>query len=170
MLILRMRSRSWAWLQGLTPTTPLQRNHHDLSSVMAKIISQFPANVLIHTGVLETAGTILLCYGLAVGFGHVPAWLPMISDCAVQSPEKYPFRLGLVIGASLLALEVLCVYMADKSYSRNKFCLVVGVAASTGLGIVGVVNEKECDPVHSSKHSLYKCGVYHSNFLRGRTG
>ena len=80
----------------------------------------------------------------------------MISDCAVDSPEKYFFRLGLVVGASLLALEVICVYLADKSYSRNELCLVIGVAASAGLGVVAVVNEKECYPVHISKRRFVK--------------
>ena len=131
------------------------RNKHYHVSKMAKIISKFPANILIHVGVLEVAGTILLCYALAVLLGHVPAWLPMISDCAVESPEKYLFRLGLVVGASLLALEVFCVYLADRSYSRNEFCLVIGVAASAGLGVVGVVNEEECNPVHTCKRSLF---------------
>ena len=127
---------------------------------MAKIISKFPANILIHAGALEVAGTILLCYALAVLFGHVPAWLPMISDCAVQSPEKYLFRLGIVLGASLLAYEVIFVYLADKSYSRNEFCLVIGVAASTGLGVVGVVNEKEWYLVHTGKRLLCKFNTH----------
>lgn len=57
-----------------------------------KVLSQVPVNVFIHVSALVITLTIFLCYGIAVGLGHVKAWLPMISDCAVLPPEKYPFR------------------------------------------------------------------------------
>ncbi len=116
-----------------------------------QILAKVSMTALIHAAALETLGTILLCYGLAVGLGHVPAWLPMISDCAVLSPEKYPFRLGLVVGAALLATQVAMTYSADKPYSKSKTSLVLGLVASLGLGIVGVVNEQECNAVHSGQ-------------------
>ena len=105
----------------------------------------------VHLAVGETLGTILLCYGIAVGYGHVPAWLPMISDCAVEAPEKYPFRLGIIVGAALLGVEVLLVFFADKNFSKNRFCLVVGILSSAGLGIVGAVNEVENNIIHSGQ-------------------
>ena len=41
----------------------------------------------IQTGVFGIS-TIAICYTLFVVLGHGPAWLPMISDCAVTPPEK----------------------------------------------------------------------------------
>ena len=118
------------------------------------ILSKIRAPVLIHTAVLVNLGTIILCYVLAVVNGHVPPWLPMISDCAVFPPEKYPFRLGIVLGASLLAVQAVTKYYADKTQPYSKLCAVLGVVASTGLAVVGVVNEKENDDIHDSEMSV----------------
>ena len=95
--------------------------------------------------------TIFVCYGIAVSLGHVPAWLPMISDCAVLPPEKYIFRLGMVIGSVFLAMDSILIYNADKSYSHSKLGMVLGIVAPAALSIVGVVNEEENNSVHSSK-------------------
>ena len=94
--------------------------------------------------------TIFVCYGVAVYLGHVPAWLPMISDCAVLPPEKYIFRLGIVTGAIFLAIEAKLIYHADSSFTYSKSGLILGIIASIGLAIVGVVNEKENNSIHSS--------------------
>ncbi len=118
---------------------------------MDVIIGKVKAPLLVHLAVLETLGTILLCYGTAVVLGHVPAWLPMISDCAVSAPEKYPFRLGLITGAILLEVVVVLAYNADKGFSNNKKCLVFGSIASFAIGVVGSVNEEENNTVHSSE-------------------
>ncbi len=119
-----------------------------------QVLSKVSLAVFIHTAALVMLGTIFLCYGLAVGLGHVPAWLPMISDCAVLSPEKYPFRLGFVVGAALIATQVVMTYNADRPYSKSKTSLILGLVASLGLAIVGVVNEQECNPVHSGRLRL----------------
>lgn len=113
-----------------------------------KILNTWPSSLLVHGGVLEMLFTILLCYTLAVVNGHVPAWLPMISDCAVYAPEKYPFRLGVVVGASLLAVQAVTTYIANKSSALAKPMAVIAVVASAGLATVGVVNEKENDNIH----------------------
>ena len=118
------------------------------------ILASWTAATLIHVGVVETLGTIILCYVLAVVNGHVPPWLPMISDCAVLAPEKYPFRLGIVVGASLLAVQAVTKYYADKTQPYSKLCAVLGVVASTGLAVVGVVNEKENNDIHDSEMSV----------------
>ena len=94
--------------------------------------------------------TIFVCYGIAVYLGHVPAWLPMISDCAILPPEKYLFRLGIVTGAIFLAIESKLIYHVDQSFSYSKFGLIMGTMAPCGLAIVGVVNEKENNGIHSS--------------------
>lgn len=113
------------------------------------VISSIPMVIVTHFGALETLGTVLLCYTLAVSLGHVPAWLPMISDCAVQPPEKYPFRLGLVVSSMVLGLNTVVVYYSDRAFSKSKLCLILGTVASAGLSIVAVVNEKENNTVHS---------------------
>ena len=107
---------------------------------------------------VSTFGTILLCYGLAVGLGHVPAWLPFISDCAVEAPEKYPFRMGIVVGAFLLGFEVVAVYNSDRKFSKDKTCLYLGCIASFGLAVVGVVNEKEDNFIHTCESLDVVCG------------
>lgn len=63
-----------------------------------------------------------------------------------------PYRYGFVVEALLLAVETVIIYNANKAYSKSKTCLVLGVTGAFCIGVVGVVNEQECNPVHSSKH------------------
>lgn len=104
--------------------------------------------VTVVAGVLGL-GTILLCYGLAVHYKHVPVWLPMISDCALKPPEKYPFRLGLVTTSLLVALEGLVIYLA--AVPRSRAALGLSTAACLLLSVVGVVNSQEASKVHSGE-------------------
>ena len=121
--------------------------------ITMKILASWSSVAIVHGGVLEVLFTILLCYTLAVVNGHVPVWLPMISDCAVYSPEKYPFRLGIVIGAALLSVQAITTYFVNKDSSRlAKPMAVMAVVASAGLAVVGVVNEKEDNFVHTCKN------------------
>ena len=113
------------------------------------VLGQLPATAFVHACGLVFSVTILLCYGLAVGYGHVPAWLPMISDCAVQPPEKYPFRVGIIFGASLIAAQVLLVF--GESKQRSRCSLVMGLIGAFCLSVVGAVNEDENNTVHSSE-------------------
>ena len=115
------------------------------------IISKVPLNIFIHVAALVMVATILLCYTLAVSLGHVPAWLPMISSCAVEAPEKYLFRWGFVVGATLLAAQCVMLYAADKPYSKSKLSLILGTVASLSLSVIGVVNEKEDGLLHGSE-------------------
>ena len=115
------------------------------------IISKVPLSTFIHVAALVMVTTILLCYTLAVSLGHAPAWLPMISDCALEAPEKYLFRWGFVVGAALLAVQCAMVYAADKPYSKSKLSLILGTVASLSLSVIGVVNEKEDLLVHDSE-------------------
>ena len=66
--------------------------YFNFALVEMKVLTQVPVNLFIHVSALVITVTIFLCYGIAVALGHVKAWLPMISDCAVLPPEKYPFR------------------------------------------------------------------------------
>lgn len=113
------------------------------------VLGQLPATAFVHACGLVFSATILLCYGLAVGYGHVPAWLPMISDCAVHPPEKYPFRVGFILGASLMAAEVVLVFGAAKQ--RSRCSLALGLIGALCLSVVGAVNEDENNTVHSSE-------------------
>ena len=114
------------------------------------VIAKEPLRTWVVQGASVILTTIFVCYGVAVYLGHVPAWLPMISDCAVLPPEKYFFRLGMVTGAIFLAIDSKLIYHADKSFTYSKTCLILGIIASIGLSIVGVVNEKENNTIHSS--------------------
>lgn len=116
-----------------------------------EILAKLPASVLVHVGVIETISTVLLCYALAVVNGHVPIWLPMISDCAIEAPEKYPFRLGIIIGGFLLALQSVVTYNANKTSQLATTKVVLAIIASAGLAVVGAVNSKEDNTVHSCK-------------------
>lgn len=118
---------------------------------MMIVLGKISVNLFIHFGALVFLGTILLCYILAVSLHHVPAWLPMISDCAVLAPEKYPFRWGFMVGSTLLGVQSLLIYGADKPYSKSKLALFTGVVAAFCLSVVGVVNEEEDNTIHSGK-------------------
>lgn len=118
---------------------------------MMIVLGKISVNLFIHFGALVFLGTILLCYILAVSLHHVPAWLPMISDCALLAPEKYPFRWGFMVGSALLGVQSLLIYGADKPYSKSKLALFTGVVAAFCLSVVGVVNEEEDNIIHSGK-------------------
>ncbi|XP_019853160.1 PREDICTED: DNA damage-regulated autophagy modulator protein 1-like [Amphimedon queenslandica] len=111
-------------------------------------LGQVNALQILHFAVFEIFLTILVCYVLAVAFGHVPIWLPMISDCAVKSPEKYFFRIGVVFGASLIGIQSFIVYYANKDKQYSFFELLLALIGSVSVGIVGVVNEEENPPIH----------------------
>ena len=115
------------------------------------VLGTLQLSVLFHTGVLVIAGTILLCYVLAVSLRHVPVWLPMISDCQVFPPEKYFSRWGILVGAALLGAQNVLIYGANKSYSKSKASLVLGLVAAFCLSVVAVVNEAENNTIHSGK-------------------
>lgn len=111
-------------------------------------LSKLPAPTIFTVATLETVATFLCCYLLAVAYGHVQPWLPTISDLGVEAPEKYPFRLGLVLGCSLMAGEMALVYYAGKPYSKSNAALALSSAASLSLAIAVVVSEKEDSAVH----------------------
>ncbi len=116
------------------------------------VLGGVKVNLLVHLATIVGLGTIILCYCIALALGHVKLWpVPMISDCAVSPPEKYPFRLGIVTAAWLMALENVFIFLAG--VPRSKIALGLGLVACLGLGVVGVVNEKEASKVHSSELS-----------------
>ena len=114
------------------------------------VLGTIRLSALFHFAAVQILATILLCYGLAVTYGHVKPWLPMISDCAVYSPEKYPFRFGMALGSLLTGAQVVMIHLV-KSYSR--LSLWLGLLAAAGLGVVSVVNEDENNTIHSGNLS-----------------
>lgn len=106
--------------------------------------------------------TILICYTIAVSLGHVPLWLPMISDCAITAPEKYIFRLGFISGANYMFISSLLYFIYFKSHverdkQENKssamfvppiVSLILAFVASLAVAVVGAVNEREDMNVH----------------------
>ena len=118
------------------------------------VLGSVRLSTLIHAGAVETLATILICYAVAVTRGHVKPWLPMISDCAVYPPEKYPFRFGLALSSFFIGVQTVAIHVA-KGYS--KVSLFLGLLASLSLGIVSVVNEEENNSVHSSKFITRPC-------------
>ena len=119
------------------------------SLLKMKIIGKETLQFFIVQGATIVLGTIFTCYGLAASLGHVPVWLPMISDCAVYAPEKYLFRLGLVTGSIFLHIESILLYNADKAFSNSRLSMILSLMSSLGMGIVAVVNEKENNTVHT---------------------
>lgn len=114
-----------------------------------QIIAKETLRLFIVQGATIVLTTIFTCYGIAVSLGHVPVWLPMISDCAVYAPEKYLFRLGLVTGSIFLHVESILLYNADKAFSNSRLCMILSLLSSMGMAVVGVVNEKENNDVHT---------------------
>eukprot|EP00013_Stygamoeba_regulata_P013364 CAMPEP_0177669752 /NCGR_PEP_ID=MMETSP0447-20121125/23654_1 /TAXON_ID=0 /ORGANISM="Stygamoeba regulata, Strain BSH-02190019" /LENGTH=278 /DNA_ID=CAMNT_0019176731 /DNA_START=132 /DNA_END=967 /DNA_ORIENTATION=- len=121
--------------------------------------------VAIAGGTVATT-SILTCYFTAVALGHVPLWLPMISDCGVEKPERYLFRFGLVTSALLLCLNSFIMLLLQKSdkwgpppaSNMDEMCVVVASVSCLALAVVGVVNEREDDAVHSTAAVIFFAG------------
>ena len=118
------------------------------------VYGSLKVKTITYATVLVTCGTIILCYTLAVILGHVPAWLPMISDCAVEAPEKYLFRLGVIPGAVALFANVIMVYYAFPDFRLRSLELATGVVASVGLAVLTAVNEDENNTIHVGRYSI----------------
>lgn len=124
------------------------------------VYGSIKVKVITYATVLVTSGTILLCYTLAVILGHVPAWLPMISDCAVEPPEKYLFRLGIIPGAVALFANVIMVYYAFPDFQLRNLELLTGALASAGLALLTAVNEDEDNTIHTAGAILCFVGYF----------
>jgi len=110
--------------------------------------------------------TILTCYGLAVFLGHAPAWLPMISDCALLPPEMFLFRIGMISAALLLNINSLLMffYLNSQEFGKRKTSDSVGMVIVSigclGLAMVGAINEKENNSVHGiSAVTFFVCYI-----------
>ena len=113
------------------------------------VLGKIPGKELVHFGAGIMLVTILLCYAIAVGEGHVKPWLPTISMCGENPPEQYFFRYGILTGAQLLVVLAWYVYVADFPFSGDLLNVTMGVIAGVCLGIVAVVASNEDNSVHS---------------------
>jgi len=119
-------------------------------------VGSFAVRNLVYGCCSLATGTIFLCYTIAVALGHVPAWLPMISDCAVYPPEKYIFRVGMILSGALIFVNTLAYLFwlggkaANGSQPSDKVALFFSGVGSIGLMGLAAVNEAEDNSVHST--------------------
>ena len=98
-----------------------------------------------------TLFTIISCYTIAVFKGHVPVWLPYISDCAVGYPEAYIFRSGMTLSSLFLFLNSYEFYLFTNYHNKNWLpciSLIYSGISNIGFATLAVVNEKEDDDLH----------------------
>ena len=117
------------------------------------ILGDLDSSLEIKYLTLLTLITIFTCYIIAVLKGHVPAWLPYISDCAVGYPEAYIFRSGMTLSSFFITLNYYEFYLFIRKYNKTIMPLIgfiVGAISNLGLSVVSVVNEKENRVLHLS--------------------
>lgn len=130
-------------------------------NVQLQALTQMKATTFCHAAMILGTTTIILCYAIAVSLGHVPAWLPMISDCAVYPPESYFFRLGMILTAALLFVNegVMFFFLNAVQYggpkTSDRWGLLIAGISCLGLGIVAAVNEDEDIEVHGTAAVIF---------------
>lgn len=120
-----------------------------------EILDKLSVKVFVLAGVLEMFFTLVIGYGLYEITGHGfskggHGLIPVISDCGVQCPEKYVFRIGFVVGGLLMAVQCVTISYLDKGPTQRA-SLVVGLIQGCGIAVVGVVSETENIKVHVRK-------------------
>ena len=85
--------------------------------------------------------------------------LPFISDLGMCPPEKYVFRVGLVLAPAVFVMQAYIVYLTNRVYS-SKICLVLGIISSVCLSVVAVVSEIENYVIHCGNEALYFISLY----------
>eukprot|EP01096_Ripella_sp_DP13-Kostka_P000244 TRINITY_DN102_c0_g1_i1.p2 TRINITY_DN102_c0_g1~~TRINITY_DN102_c0_g1_i1.p2 ORF type:complete len:284 (+),score=108.67 TRINITY_DN102_c0_g1_i1:57-854(+) len=133
----------------------------DSQPLQVQAVAQLKASTFCHAALILGVTTILLCYVIAVSLGHVPAWLPMISDCAVYPPESYFFRLGMILTAALLFVNCGNMYFFLNAVqyggpkTSDRWGLIMSGISCLGLGIVAAVNEDENGTVHGASAVVF---------------
>lgn len=137
---------------------------HNVSKLYGEHVYAIAGSIVVRTSAIFGFGTIMLCYIIAVSLGHVPAWLPMISDCAVDKPERYPFRIGIITAASLLALGAYSFYCYLHTSTlggikdSDKVAVVIAAVSCFFLACVGAINEQENNTLHSGSAVIFFTG------------
>ena len=137
------------------PSFTIAYSSVDSQPMKMKILDKISLKMFVYAGVLEMFITLVIGYGLYEITGHGfstggHGLIPLISDCGVQCPEKYVFRIGFVVGGLLMAVQCVTISYLDKGPTR-KLSLVVGLIQGCGIAIVGVVSEGENFKVHGCK-------------------
>ena len=126
---------------------------------MAPYVQQLRLSVCISRVAEFALATALLLYALAVGLGHVPAWLPEISDCSHRAPEKFVFRFGLILSAAGILACVGPVYavVARPAERQGRALLAARCeqVAAVCLAVVGACSPWESLPTHATAAVLY---------------
>jgi len=130
-----------------------------------EILYQTTGNFMMNLTGIFSLTTIFGCYLIAVSQGNVPVWLPMISDCAVDPPESYFFRFGIITSAALLnvnAIMMLCYRKASQFQAEGNGITIFDQVAygfaltgSIGLALVGSINEKENMSLHGASAGTF---------------
>jgi len=128
-----------------------------------EVLLEVKAKYLAYLSSALSLATIFVCYFFAVTQGHVPAWLPMISDCAIFPPEEYIFRIGIIVSAALLNLNSLLMLFYQNNIKQSeggascadKFALGLATLGCFGLMVVGAVNEVENNTIHSTAAVIF---------------
>ena len=104
-------------------------------------------------------GTTLLSWGFAVKTGVVEKGvLPVISDLWWSPPGNWLSRWGVVLGATMLYVHEINLYFVNTGPAGNAgssakvesaVLMGLGIAGAFGLSVVGCVDEKEDDTIHS---------------------
>jgi len=127
------------------------------------VLLQVKAKYLAYASSTIALVTIFVCYFFAVAQGHVPVWLPMISDCAIYPPEEYIFRIGLILSAALLNLNSLLMLFYQHNVKLteggattfDKVSFSFATLGCLGLMVVGAVNEVENNTIHSTAAVIF---------------
>jgi len=128
-----------------------------------EVLLEVKAKYLAYVSSILALVTIFTCYFLAVSQGNVPVWLPMISDCAIEPPEEYIFRIGIILSAALLNLNSLLMlfYQHNTKLAEggatcfDKFAFSLATLGCFGLMVVGAVNEVENNTIHSTAAVIF---------------
>ncbi|XP_063678242.1 DNA damage-regulated autophagy modulator protein 2-like isoform X6 [Bolinopsis microptera] len=106
---------------------------------------------------LLIGGGIVMCYCMAVAYGHVEAAFPYISDTGTFPPESCVFTLFLNCAAVVLLAIFTLKYLHVVQYNRqcssavtriNTAALVIGYVAAFGIMVVGAFQETNVLAVH----------------------
>jgi len=125
----------------------------------ARRLGRIEVSTLLRALLLFSWGSLVLCYVITVSLGHMPVFLPMISDCFVYAPEKYVSRLAVVtFGGVGMGSSVVIIHIYLRNYSVqaegvlgavvsavNWFSFALGIIGSCGLAGVGAVPENDGD-------------------------
>ena len=125
--------------------------------MMGTLLGQISAFKLIHFTCVWILTVIFVCYAIAVSLGHVPAWLPTISNCGDTPPEQYIFRYGIFVGALMLVVLALYIYGADFPFSKDPINLFLGGFGGLCLGVVAICQDNEDNFVHTSTEHSALC-------------